>query len=391
MMEIKENVFSLKRIRWAIFAFYFSQGLVFASWASRIPDIKSSLGVNDAVFGTMLLMISLGQGIGMTMSGFLVSKFGSKKVLISALPLYAFMLLPIGLVANKYWMMSVLVCYGIFGNFLNIAVNTQGVNIETLYKKSIMSSFHGGWSIAGFVGSMIGLLMINIGFTPFWHFLIVDILIISILAINYKFLPLDRINDSSSNENVHQSKRPEKFLYLLGLVAFSAMFVEGTMFDWSGIYFQDIVKAPHSLIPLGFAGFMVMMSTGRFVADKYNERFGRRRVIQVCGVFIALGLLLTVSFPHIIITTVAFMIVGLGVSSIVPSVYSLAGSRTRISTGLALTIVSSVSFIGFLLGPPIIGYISHATSLRYSYAFVALFAILIIVLVSNIKVFQKDK
>lgn len=393
MIEQQNKEYSLKRIRLAIFAFYFSQGLVFSSWASRIPDIKASLGINDAVLGTMLLMISVGQMIGMTMSGFLVSKLGSKKILLTFIPFYGLILLPIALAHSQYLMMIFLVFYGLFANFMNISVNTQGINIETLYGRSIMSSFHGGWSIAGFLGSLIGLAMINLGVNPFQHFLIINVIVAVILLCNHKYLLADVRKETPLTESGTETKKnkPEKFLYLLGLVAFSGMFVEGTMFDWSGVYFKDIVGAPHSLVPLGFACFMMMMATGRFIADRSNEKLGRRRTIQLCGSLATIGLIIAVFFPNIIITPIAFMIIGLGVSGIVPTIYSLAGQKTKIPTSLALTVVSSISFLGFLMGPPLIGYISEATNLRYSYGFATLFAVLIVILASNIKVFKKSQ
>ncbi len=114
-------------------------------------------------------------------------------------------------------------------------------------------------------------------------------------------------------------------------------------------------------------------------------------MIQVCGLLIATGLGLIVSFPVLPVVIVAFMIVGMGTSSIVPIVYSIAGKNTKISTGLALTIVSSISFMGFLLGPPVIGYISHASDLRVAYTLIAIFGVCITVFSSNVKVFKKDE
>lgn len=388
---IRNNNTSLRRIRLAVFAFYFCQGLVFSSWASRIPDIKDTLGINDAVLGTLLLMISVGQICGMTISGLLVSRLGSKKILLFALPLYSLILLPIAVVQNEYTMIIVLLLYGVFANFMNIAVNTQGVNIETMYGKSIMSSFHGGWSIAGFTGSLIGLLMINTGMDPVKHFLIINVLSFAIFAFNWKFLSPDLKKEvSAEDKNTLKKNKPEKFLFTLGFVAFCSMIIEGTMFDWSGIYFKEVVKVPQTLVPLGFAGFMIMMATGRFMADKCNEKWGKKRVIQVCGSLAATGIFLAVIYPNLILTTIGFMIVGLGVSSIVPIVYSTAGQKTRIPTGIALTIVSSTGLLGFLSGPPVIGYISHATNLKYSYMFVGLFAVLIVILISHIRVLKNE-
>jgi len=160
---------------------------------------------------------------------------------------------------------------------------------------------------------------------------------------------------------------------------------EGMMFDWSGIYFKDVVRVPPSLVILGYTSFMIMMASGRFLADYVTSKIGRKRLLQICGIMISGGLYTAVIFPYLVTSTIAFMIVGLGVSSIVPSVYSAAGKHTRIPPGIALATVASVSFLGFLMGPPMIGYISQVAGLRYSFAVIGIFGLGITLMVSRIR------
>jgi MFS family permease len=179
--------------------------------------------------------------------------------------------------------------------------------------------------------------------------------------------------------------KPDRLLFLLGVIGFCSMASEGAMFDWSGVYFKDVVKAPASLVVLGYTSFMIMMAGGRFVADKLIARYGRKLLLQISGVMISTGLFISVLFPYLIPSTFAFMLVGLGVSSIVPTVYSTAGKHPSIAPGIALATVSSVSFLGFLMGPPLIGYIAEAAGLRYSFAFIGLFGFGISILVTRMK------
>lgn len=165
---------------------------------------------------------------------------------------------------------------------------------------------------------------------------------------------------------------------------------EGAMFDWSGIYFKDVVKAPESLVVLGYTSFMIMMATGRFVADYLISKIGRKKLLQICGVMISTGLFTSVLFPYLVTGTLAFMMVGLGVSSIVPTVYSAAGRHSRIPAGIALATVSSVSFLGFLMGPPLIGHISEAFGLRYSFAIIGVFGLGITLLVSRVRALNQE-
>lgn len=379
----------LKRIRLSVFSFYFTQGICFSSWASRIPDIKTSLGLGDAAWGTILLMIPVGQICGMSLSGLLVSKLGSKRILPIAMIGYAIGLTIIGLSRSEYALIMSLIVFGFFGNFCNISVNTQGVNIETMYNRPIMASFHGGWSLAGLVGASIGLLMSSLKVQPYIHFLVVALIVLVGLLLNVKYLQPDIKKEKNLVDNENRKKnKPEFFLFLLGIVAFCGMAAEGAMSDWSGIYMMNIVGIADNLAPIGLTAYMITMATGRFLVDKASVRWGKKRIVQCSGLFIFLGLTLAVIYPNPILTIIGFMIIGLGTSSIVPTVYSIAGQKTKISVGLALTIVSSISFLGFLMGPPVIGYISDATNLRVSYALIGLFGICIMIFTAKIKAFR---
>lgn len=128
-----------------------------------------------------------------------------------------------------------------------------------------------------------------------------------------------------------------------------------------------------------------MMASGRFVGDRLILRFGRKKMLQISGVLISTGLFISVLFPQIVTATIGFLIVGFGVSSIVPMVYSSAGKNTKIPPGMALAAVSSISFLGFLMGPPLIGYIAQISSLRYSFACIGLLGIAITVMVSRLR------
>jgi len=391
-METENTHINLKRVRLAIFFLYFCTGICFSSWASRIPDIKTALGLGDAAWGTILLMIPIGQICGMSISGVIVSRLGSKLIYPFALIGYVAALMFIGLSSSEYALIISLIIFGFFGNFTNISVNTQAVTLETMYNKPIMASFHGGWSLAGLTGAAIGLLMSTLRLEPVYHFGIIGILVIITLFLNKKYLQPDLKKEKDPALVAAKKKnKPEKFLFLLGIVAFCGMAAEGAMADWSGLYLIDVVGTPKHIAPLGLAAYMVTMASGRFLIDRFTQKWGRKRVLQAGGTLIATGLFTAVAFPYFITTILAFMIIGFGTAGIVPTIYSVAGERTRIPTSIALTIVSSVSFLGFLMGPPLIGYISSATNLRYSYALIGFFGIAIVVLVSFIKIFRTNK
>lgn len=376
----------LNRIRWAVSSFYFGMGLCFATWASRIPDIKTTLDLGSAELGSILFAVPVGQLLIMPFSGKLVTRFGSHRILIFGSLLYVLSLVNLGLAATVWQLSFALFLFGLFGNLNNIAVNTQGVYTEVLFKKTIMSSFHGMWSFAGFTGALVGLLMLSLQLSPFHHFLIVGAIVILMVVFNYKFLI--KAKEIPKDEKKKLFTKPDSALIWLGVIGFCCMASEGVMFDWSGVYFKDVIHAPGPLVILGYTSFMIMMAGGRFFGDGLILKFGRKSVMQISGILISAGLFTSVIFPYIIPSTIAFMFVGLGVSTIVPTLYSIAGKNPTVPPGEALTIVSSVSFLGFLMGPPVIGYIAELSSLRFSFAFIGLFGILIAIMVSRIKAIQ---
>jgi MFS family permease len=354
-------------IRLAVTVFFFTQGICFASWASRIPDIKLLLGLNDAQLGTILFALPAGLMTSLPLSGWAVTRFGSRRMVLVGSTLYTLTMVVIGLVSNRWELAGVLFMFGFFGNLVNIAVNTQAIGVEALYGKSIMASFHGAWSLAGFSGASIAWFLVSLNTSPLHHFYCIAGLVFVLIALAYKrTLPAMR-----GSSDTPLFARPDGLLLRLGIIGFFGMACEGTMFDWSGVYFQKIVEAPEKLVTLGYVAFMSTMTGGRFIGDALSNRLGRKKMLQLSGALITTGLLVSVLLPSLVTATIGFLLVGFGVSSVVPLVYGAAGKSPTLSPGVALAAVSTISFFGFLLGPPVIGWIAEVASLRYSFALVA--------------------
>lgn len=377
---------SLRATRLGLCLFFFSYGLCFASWASRIPDIKSSLQLSDGQLGSILLMLPMGQLIAMPFSGRLVARFGSNKTAVAGILLYAISLINIGFTTHAWQLYISLFVFGVFGNISNISANTQAIGVEKMIGKPIMISFHGLWSIAGFTGAMIGIFMLGNHISLLVHFCAIAALVTGLVLIGRPFLVKGRSEVKHSKKSFFT--RPDPELVKLGMIGFCSMASEGAMFDWSGVYFQKVVNAPAGLIVLGYAAFMSTMAGGRFVGDSLIKRTGRKKLLQMSGFFIAGGLIISIALPSVLFATIGFLIVGFGVSSVVPSVYSSAGKAQNISPSMALAAVSSISFLGFLLGPPLIGYISQLSNLRYSFAAIAVLGFSTTLLVSRAKLIK---
>ncbi|MFY8188397.1 MAG: MFS transporter [Flavobacterium sp.] len=378
----------LNRIRLSMSFFYFGMGFCFASWASRIPSIKTILALSDGDLGSILFALPMGQLTAMPFSGKIVTRFGSRNILLVALPCYALSLTNLGLATQPWHLALGLYFFGLCGNFCNISINTQGVYTEQLFGKPIMGSFHGSWSLAGFFGALVGLVMMGFNLTPYQHFLVVFFVIGLIVFFNYKNLVRMKPVKQEIVTTKKFFRKPDKTLIWLGVISFCCMASEGIMFDWSGVYFKDVVEAPGALVILGYTSFMVMMSSGRFLSDFLVRKIGSKKVLIISGFMISVGLYTAVIFPFLIPSTIAFMLVGLGVSNVIPIIYSTTGRVSTVPIGEALTTIGSISFLGFLVGPPLIGYIAELTSLRYSFAFIGIFGFFISFLVYKLKFFN---
>lgn len=358
-------------------------GFTFASWANRIPDVKRTLNLNDAELGGLLFSLPIGQLVAMGLSGYLVSTYSSRKILRFAILIYPLTVVSLGLAQQSWHLALGLFCMGMFGNMCGIAVNTQGVGVERLYKRSIMASFHGVWSLAGFTGGVFATFMVSLNIAPFWHFCIVYAITFSLmLAMRNWVLPRDANPPQKQKRRI---LRPGKQIVFLGMIVFGSMICEGTMFDWSVIYFESIVQPPEGLVRLGYIVFMLMMSAGRFAADRLVVRFGIQKILRVSGIIIATGLLTAVLFPYLSTATIGFLLVGIGTSSVVPLCYSIAGRSKDMNPGVAITTVASLGFAGFLLGPPLIGFISEMSNLRWSFALIAMLGLMTTIVSSRIK------
>lgn len=419
----------LARLRLVVGAFYFMQGLVSGSWASRIPDVKNALGLSESALGLALFMIPFGQLVSMPFAGRLTARFGSRVCAAAAVMLYGSTLTLTALAAavgTRAAFFAALVVYGVSGNLHNIAVNTQGVGVERLYGRSIMASFHGVWSLAGFTAGLLGSLLVARGVSPTEHFagVYAGCVVVMIFLIRFTIssdaakrktvreLRGNAETDAADAAGTPDARAPRErrksalrdpFIVLLGVICFVNMGCEGVMFDWSGVYFQQVVRPEENLVRLGYTAALGAMALGRFVADRFVMRFGQVRVIRACALVSACGLALSVAFPSLVPATLGFALVGFGISSIVPVCYSLSARAEGVPAGVAIAAVSTIGFLGFLLGPPVIGYTAEflgnafartpesaaSVGLRGAFLCAAVFALLSFALAPHLKKFVR--
>ena len=404
-----------EKIRFAILTFFFAQGLCMASWASRIPDFKDVFAANYAFYwGLILFMIPVGKFVAIPLAGYLVSRLGSRTMVQVSILGYAISLLCVGLAHEVYLLGFLLFGFGVFWNLCDISFNTQGIEVERLYGKTIMATFHGGWSLGACTGALIGFVMIWLGVAPVWHYMLISAIILLIVLAGRKYLQEATLREDEESlpnsgtasqvevetPNVFRLlfRKPEILLLQLGLVGLFALIVESAMFDWSAVYFESVVNVPKSL-QIGFLVFMVMMAAGRFLTNYAYQLWGKKKVLQLAGSLICIGFFISALLGNtfdsmvmkVIINSLGFMLVGLGISCIVPTLYSFVGAKSKTPVSIALTILSSISFIGSLIAPLLIGAITQAFDIRIAYMIIGVLGGCSVLIVSFSKGFDIRK
>jgi predicted MFS family arabinose efflux permease len=350
----------MNKNRVSISLLFFLCGINFASWATRIPDFKEKLSLNDSELGTILMGLPVGSLVSLPLAGWLITKYESKWICLAAIILYIFIMPTLGYSPSPLSLFIGLFLFGMAGDILNIAMNTQVVTLENSMSKLIMSSFHALFSLGLMLGAFCGGIILNYHISSFNHLLIIGLLnLISIPFFISNLLP-----DSFKNKNENVIKNKKSYfdlgphLLTLSFIAFCGMLCEGAMADWITLYFKESTFIKNFSTTVGFTSFALSMVIGRSLGDYFTKLFPIKNILSINGLLISLGLCITLGSNNEYAMILGCLISGIGISTIVPIIYSEAGRSTSISPSMAIASVSTIAYIGFLLGPVIIGYLS---------------------------------
>lgn len=312
----------------------------------------------------------------------LLGRFSSRAIMLFGSVFFNIMLCFAGFVSAPWQLVIILFCFGASRNLLNLSMNAMAVRVQAMYTQSIMTSFHGIWSLAGFAGASLGYFMVSFHVSVSWHLPLVGAAM-TLLSLLFYSTSLYQAPTPVQNKKIFAL--PDRYLLRFALIAFACMACENTMYDWSGIYFQQAVHSSRPTATAAFVLYMVAMTSGRFWGDQLVNRIGIERILLYSGALISSGLLIAVLLPYAITASIGFVFTGLGVSCIVPLVFNLAGRSTTMSSHTALAAISTVGYLGFLLVPPMVGFIAQLAGIRVSFGIIALLGLLIVWMVRNIK------
>jgi hypothetical protein len=357
----------LRRARISVSLIFLIHGILVSNWLSRIPAVQAKLHLSVGILGATLLATAAGALLAMPLTSKLVGRFGSARVTrASTLLLCMCVVLP-GLAWNTPVLAAALFIYGAAAGAMDVAMNTEGVAVEAAYSRPVMVGFHALFSFGGMIGSLMGSLAAGYAIQPQWHLAAVGgaLAVASIPVCRHMLVNMwePPLPDTGSTLEL---LRP---LLGLGLVAFCILLGEGAMADWSAVYLGQL-SSP-GVAPLGYAVFSLTMALGRLRGDWFHQHLGSVATVRWGGAVAAAGLGIALLVGGVPSTLAGFAFAGWGFSAIFPILCSVAGKKAAGKPQAGIAAVSATGYLGFLVGPPIIGFLAQASSLRMALLLVA--------------------
>lgn len=379
---------TLRRARLAVIGLFFLAGLALAMWVVNIPAVQEATGVSHALLGGLLLLLGLGSVIGMQATGPLVDKVGSRRsAIIGAVLLAVGVNLP-GLAQDAWGVGAALFVLGLGNGVMDIAMNDQAVVVERRWGKPIMSSFHAFFSVGGAVGAVAGAVAQALGLSIHWSLGFGAVVVIALSLYGIPKLVQDDPTPVPPGPGTPaatvDTRSVRGRIIALAVLAFLLMLAEGTANDWSALQAVRDLDVPEAAGSIAYGAFAVAMTIGRFAADPIVHRLGPVRVVRFGSVVAAAGMAIIVLSPAYPLTLAGWVVFGLGLSGIVPQLFTAAGNLGVKNQGVVISRVVGAGYVGLLAGPAIIGWLSHLTGLTQALTLPLIFCIVGIALARQV-------
>lgn len=351
--------------RYAIFVGLFLLGMAFSTWASRIPDIRTTALLTATTLGYVLMARGLGTIAMMPVVAISINRFGARKTALVNAAIMSLTLLPLAYMQG--WIaLGVLIFLAGFGSSgYNIAINALGSKLEHETGASHMARIHSWFGVGNLCGALIGTTATRFEVNVEDHFLAITILMISMVAVLFRYLPHDK-----PQSGLERTKFvwPGRGLIVIGVICFLAAASEASINNWVALFYTDYIVVGDGLAPIGYATFAGALLGMRLIGDRLKKRFGAKALLVAGSVVATIGLVLALLTKNIYIATVGFFLAGIGVSLNFPMVLSAAGREGAV----ALTSVATFGYVGGMVSQPMIGWIVEEFEMVGGFIFIAM-------------------
>ncbi|APW37981.1 MFS transporter [Rhodoferax koreense] len=361
--------------RWAARTLFFCAGFLFATWGVHIPTVKQVYAVDEAALGVAMLAAGIGALLGLSQAGGLIGRFGARPVslwggLASAGAIALLLVMP-----SFAGLLVLLLVFGCGSSLLDVAMNAEASELERREARPLMSGFHGMFSLGGMAGAALGSALLHAGVAPMTHVLAVAAG--GALAVAWactRMLPHVRPEAGVAREKFMV---PRGVLLLLGAMAALGFIVEGAVYDWSVLYLFKEIGSPQNVAALAYASFSAAMALTRFGGDWMRARFSGAWLLRASALLAAASMAMVLLAGDAWVALAGFALVGVGLANVVPVLFSAAAQVPGVSAAQGIASVASMGYLGFMCGPPLIGFIAHASSLTAALYVVVGFAALL--------------
>jgi MFS family permease len=364
--------------RIAVNAAFFINGFILGNWQARLPRIQEIYNADQGTISLVLLAEAIGAVVAMPFTGWIIMRNGSRRITLFSAFMYSAIIAFIPFMGSIPALFALYTLMGIITGVFDVAMNSQAVMVEQQYTRPIMTSFHAFFSIGMALGGWCAAFFASLQVDLAYHLLSVGGAAVIIAVWTSRYLIRDKPTIKPSSDQP-LFRLPSAALLGIGVITLCCMLGEGAMANWSVNYMENIAKASVTLAPIAISAFATAMTLGRLFGDRVRALIGDQKLIVLGSAVATAGILITLIFPFPYSSIAGFFFVGLGLSTIVPIAYSIAGNAKGLPHGVGLAMVTTVGYSGFLFGPPIIGFLADWQSLRFSLGVVAgLFVIMTI-------------
>ncbi|MFL6446450.1 MAG: MFS transporter [Bryobacteraceae bacterium] len=364
-MTTEHSSFALRKAWWGVIVLFLVHGLVVSSWISRIPAIQTNLHLSNGVLGLTLLSSAIGAVLTIPVIGYMVSRFGSKRVCVLSSVSFCLGVVLMGSAKDAVSLAAALFVYGGLAAAMDVSMNAQGVEVEKGLRRPTMSRFHGMFSLGAMAGAGIGGAVAARGAPLLLHFAIsgaVNLLAVLLVA---PWLVKDLHGTVERQHRLPLNKIP-KVLLAISAIGFCILLAEGAMADWTAVYLRQVLGAGQGTAAAGYSVFSGSMAGFRFLGDFITERLGPLRTVRLGSLVAAAGLVSALAAPSPEWSMPGFAATGAGLSVIIPLVFGSGGRVPSVSPGPGIATVTGIGYVGFIVGPPSIGFVSQIVTLRYA-------------------------
>jgi MFS family permease len=357
-----------RRARAATAGLFLANGALFANLLPRYPEIKSDLGLSNTVFGLAVAAFSAGALLTGPAAATLIRRFRSSVVAVAGSVLIAVFTLGAGLAPTGITVAVALFCAGAADSVTDVAQNVHGLRVQRHYRRFIINSLHGVWSVGAVLGGLMGAGAIYLGIPRAVQLSFSGLLFSALCLVAYRYLLPGADHASWTPDNEAAAARPGRTLYLV-LAALVGIAVAGAVIEdagssWATLYLRDSLAAPAAIAALGYVAAVGFQFIGRLLGDRMVDRFGQRAVVRAGGVIAALGMGTALAFPSVPGTIAGFAAAGFGSATLVPAAMHAADELPGLRPGTGLTVLTWLMRVGFLGSPIIVGAVADAVSLR---------------------------